>query len=308
MLELGRGVAIRLDEEVFRRRTPACSQSCCNDEIIPNKPRVAASGALSQAAVFLSLYAYQLPSVGLHRRRTVRRIMRRRRRRRQNQREHRTRLRLRSEPGGASSGGDDGDRSSGGDTLLSAGSEVDGSDDGSSLEAPDDFTSHEPLLEWNSVGVVTLLLAVGALLLFEWLEFESASDPAVLAPASVSDFSFRLQIGLAGTTGLIIAAPLTHGVVGRLRHRHLPQGFQFYQPLRGGLAFVVLQALGWICYSAFLVIALVLGYTFLVCGVVPIQGMISAAGIAGVAAEVFVLVSLAYYKCVVFCVRAHGRT
>ena len=57
----------------------------------------------------------------------------------------------------------------------------------------------------------------------------------------------RLIFVSIAAVSVAIAAPVTHGVAGPLRHAH--SGFKFWQPGMGGLAFVACQALGWALYA-----------------------------------------------------------
>eukprot|EP00472_Partenskyella_glossopodia_P003821 CAMPEP_0197525564 /NCGR_PEP_ID=MMETSP1318-20131121/12869_1 /TAXON_ID=552666 /ORGANISM="Partenskyella glossopodia, Strain RCC365" /LENGTH=785 /DNA_ID=CAMNT_0043079091 /DNA_START=164 /DNA_END=2521 /DNA_ORIENTATION=- len=57
--------------------------------------------------------------------------------------------------------------------------------------------------------------------------------------------STSLLISFGCFNAMCVAVLVTHGVGGRLKH----ESYRFYQPFQGGMAFCILQALGWACFS-----------------------------------------------------------
>ena len=111
-----------------------------------------------------------------------------------------------------------------------------------------------------------------------------------------------LFIGIAFVS-LAIAGPVTHGLGGRLRHSKTG-GWRFFQPWRGGVAFVACQALGWALYSvsiaAFGVAFWLIGAALTGRGVAHAGLVLPAtfwvAGAAGVGAQVVLACSLLTYR------------
>jgi len=57
--------------------------------------------------------------------------------------------------------------------------------------------------------------------------------------------SFSLLVSFGCFNALCVAVMVTHGVGGRLKHA----SYRFYQPFEGGMAFCILQGLGWALFS-----------------------------------------------------------
>lgn len=74
---------------------------------------------------------------------------------------------------------------------------------------------------------------------------------ASVALDAVAGTPARLLFTALAAVCIVVSAPLTHGLAGRLRHQD--EAWQFVNPGRGGVAFVALQAVGWTLYALSLV-------------------------------------------------------
>lgn len=73
-----------------------------------------------------------------------------------------------------------------------------------------------------------------------------------VALEAVAGTTARLLFISIAAVCIIIAGPVTHGLGGKLRHAKTGE-WRFFQPWRGGVAFVAAQALGWALYSVSIV-------------------------------------------------------
>ena len=97
-----------------------------------------------------------------------------------------------------------------------------------------------------------------------------------------------VPLAVGACFGFAAAVALTHGVPGRLLH---PGEWHFYQPMRGGWRFIVLQLLSWLSLTA------VIAATGAVLGVygadaLERHGLWTFVAVAGVLAETFMVASV----------------
>eukprot|EP00470_Lotharella_oceanica_P015212 CAMPEP_0170183652 /NCGR_PEP_ID=MMETSP0040_2-20121228/31348_1 /TAXON_ID=641309 /ORGANISM="Lotharella oceanica, Strain CCMP622" /LENGTH=702 /DNA_ID=CAMNT_0010429465 /DNA_START=1 /DNA_END=2109 /DNA_ORIENTATION=+ len=111
--------------------------------------------------------------------------------------------------------------------------------------------------------------------------------------------SFSLLVSFGCFNALCVAVMVTHGVGGRLKHA----SYRFYQPFEGGMAFCILQGLGWALFSLSLFFLLL---HFLVtsanllqfCGQCVLQAQLGRSSIlvgassTGVVSEILMVISL----------------
>jgi uncharacterized membrane protein YgcG len=131
----------------------------------------------------------------------------------------------------------------------------------------------------------------------------------VVADILRSDSSGWIVTAVLSIVCMSLAVMLTHGVAGRWRHYY--RRWSFYQPLTGGLVFVVFQALSWTFFAtAIIVFALQLaGALSRVYGFAAAVDMLPlprallenppalmTAGLAGLLAELIMATSLAFYQ------------
>jgi len=100
-----------------------------------------------------------------------------------------------------------------------------------------------------------------------------------------------LPLAILACVGFAAAVALTHGVSGRLVH---PSEWKFYQPLRGGWRFIVLQLLSWLSLVAVLLVGIAWFYHH-AGGMESRQGMWSIAAVAGILAEALMVASIKLY-------------
>ena len=131
----------------------------------------------------------------------------------------------------------------------------------------------------------------------------------VVADILRSDSSGWIVTAVLSIVCMSLAVMLTHGVAGRWRHYY--RRWSFYQPLTGGLVFVVFQALSW----TFFAIAIIVFALQLAAALSRVYGFAAAvdmlplpralleeppalmtAGLAGLLAELIMATSLAFYQ------------
>jgi len=145
-------------------------------------------------------------------------------------------------------------------------------------------------LSWLGMGIVCSALALASLgihLLVEvlgdkldvwgkWLGSDSGGVVSALA--------------IFGTMLVIVAVPLTHGIVGVRRHGVL--SYTFWQPFVGGMRFVLLQVLAWTIWT----ITVLAGIYGAWVGTKHLTtGWFSAVGVGGVVSQLLVLISLHFF-------------
>lgn len=104
-------------------------------------------------------------------------------------------------------------------------------------------------LSWLGLAIVTSALALLSLaihLLLDLLGEQLEVWSSVLAEAGEGISVVRFLAGVA-TLLVLVAVPITHGVVGVRRHGYL--SYTFWQPFVGGLRFVLLQVLAWTIWT-----------------------------------------------------------
>lgn len=104
-------------------------------------------------------------------------------------------------------------------------------------------------LSWLGLAIVTSALALLSLaihLLLDLLGEQLEVWSSVLAEAGEGVSVVRSLAALA-TLLVLVAVPVTHGVVGVRRHGYL--SYTFWQPFVGGLRFVLLQVLAWTIWT-----------------------------------------------------------
>lgn len=130
---------------------------------------------------------------------------------------------------------------------------------------------------WLPYIKITVLWTLTALVLFVVAERQYTSGQKV-------GFGF---LAACGGASLFLAIPATHWI-GHLVH----QDYKLFQPFRGGVRFVVLQAISWTFYGITAVI--VMG------GVAFAEhtngGMLASAGVIGILSQVFMVSSLLTYS------------
>ena len=126
---------------------------------------------------------------------------------------------------------------------------------------------------------------------------------ASVALEAVAGTPARVLFIVIAFVSLAIAGPVTHGLGGRLRHSKTG-AWRFFQPWRGGVAFVACQGLGWALYSisiaafgvAFWLIGGVLAGKAVAHARVVLPATFWVAGAAGVGAQAVLACSLLTYR------------
>ncbi|GBG31058.1 Diacylglycerol O-acyltransferase 2 [Hondaea fermentalgiana] len=152
--------------------------------------------------------------------------------------------------------------------LLAKGSSSEETD--KTAEKPSSFAVWSPYIK------IAVLSSVTALLMFIVAERQYTSGQKV-------GFGFLAAVGGAG---VFLAIPATHWI-GHFLH----DDYKIWQPFRGGVRFVVLQAISWTFYGITAVIVMAA-----VAFAEHNNGMLASAGVVGLLSQVFMVSSLLTYS------------
>jgi hypothetical protein len=148
-----------------------------------------------------------------------------------------------------------------------------------SRKATDKDTTHASgQLGWRGVGNLGFGLSLFSLLLaivLENVEFSRAHS---------------LSVGSVALSAVLVSVPLTHGLGGHFKD----EAFAFYQPLRGGTTFVLMQAMGWSLWGVSVLLSLL---ALFLEGAQrgSVAGVVTSAGVGGVISQLLVLWSIRYF-------------
>lgn len=183
---------------------------------------------------------------------------------------------------------------------------------------PDAALLHEMWFnDWSrkvGVGVVLVALAFALALVAELYDFGggvAAGVVGVIEPELGPDLGPEIPKILLPGGGLLpglflkflkalavvlplAVIPATYGLGGR--HLHNGRAWSFFQPMRGGLRFVIFQALGWIFFALSIVLPSLPWLAAWFYPSIVLKGLTICGGAAAVLSEVMIVTSLLMYR------------
>lgn len=143
----------------------------------------------------------------------------------------------------------------------------------------------ESLLTWQSLAILFIVISLTGF---------SLNITVEILRNELTDYDTILLITFA-LLFVILAVPLTYFIVGWYRYgRQSYDSFAWssYQPLRGGIHFVILQAAAWTIYGIILVM---IGWVAITGAKKIASGVLATIGTAGVLAQLLILISLQFF-------------